>query len=149
MNLIEGLEVTKLRVIDNENGKLFHVLKSHENSFKGFGEVYLSTIKCGKIKAWKKNHKMTCNFTVPVGKIKIVVYDDRSKSKTNGEFNEFILSPDSYSRLTICPGLWYGFSGLGDDISYLVNVADFNHDPKQKIDKKIDLISYKKWLNKL
>lgn len=143
--MIEDIELNKLKIIENKNGNIFHFLKSNEKSFKGFGEVYISTIKANSIKAWKKHSKMTCNFIVPIGNIKIVVFDDRKNSPSENEIHEFILSPKNYFRLTIPPNIWFGFSSLSKEDSFLINFADILHDPDEKIDKGQNFIEFKNW----
>ena len=143
--MIDGIELNRLKIIENKNGNILHFLKCNEKSYKGFGEVYISTIKTNSIKAWKKHIKMTCNFIVPIGKIKIVVFDDRKESPTKSEIQEFILSPKNYFRLTIPPNIWFGFSSLSVKDSFLINFADIVHDPDEKIDKEQNFIDFKNW----
>jgi len=130
--MIEGIGLTKLKIIPGDNGAVMHGLKSQEASFKSFGEAYFSFVSQGKIKGWKRHKKMTLNLIVPVGKIRFVLYDDRSDSKTKGAFNDFCLGPEiQYSRLTIPPGIWMAFQGVGDGQNLLLNIADISHDPSE------------------
>lgn len=139
--LIDGLELNYLKIINHEKGNIFHILKESDNSFKGFGEVYMSSVKRGDIKGWKKHYKMTCNFVVPFGKIKLVIFDDRKDSKTYSQFNEFFLSRENYIRLTIPPGLWYSFQGI-KTFNYLINVANLAHDPNEQTNLEINNFKY-------
>ena len=145
--MIDGIEINELKIIENKNGNILHFLKNNEKSYKGFGEVYISTIKSNSIKAWKKHKKMTCNFIVPKGKIKIVVFDDRLDSISFNEIQEINLSIQNYCRLTIPPNLWFGFSSLSNEDSLLINFADIMHDPNEKIDEDLNFINYKNWFN--
>jgi len=145
--MIDGIEINELKIIENKNGNILHFLKNNEKSYKGFGEVYISTIKSNSIKAWKKHKKMTCNFIVPKGKIKIVVYDDRPDSISFREIQEINLSIQNYCRLTIPPNLWFGFSSLSNEDSLLINFADILHDPFEKIDEDLNFINFKNWFN--
>lgn len=145
--MIDGIEINELKIIENKNGNILHFLKNNEKSYKGFGEVYISTIKSNSIKAWKKHKKMTCNFIVPKGKIKIVVFDDRLDSISYNEIQEINLSIENYCRLTIPPNLWFGFSSLNSEDSLLINFADIMHDPNEKIDKDLNFVNYKNWFN--
>ena len=79
---MEGVMTTPLKKIEHPKGDLFHIMRKDEKSYKGFGEVYISTINFEDVKAWKKHFKMTCNFVVPLGKIKIVLVDLRENSKS-------------------------------------------------------------------
>ena len=130
--MIEGVVLTLLKIIPGENGAVMHGLKAQEDSFKNFGEAYFSFVNKGKIKGWKRHTKMTLNLIVPVGKIRFVLYDDRDNSKTKDNFNDLILGPEiQYSRLTIPPGIWMAFQGIGDEQNLLLNIADIPHDPSE------------------
>ena len=50
---ISQIKKTPLKIIDNENGNIYHDLKNNELDFNGFGEIYFSKINYKSIKAWK------------------------------------------------------------------------------------------------
>ena len=75
---------------------------------------------------------------MPVGKIRIIVYDDRFDSKTRGNFYDITLSSDNYKRITIPPDLWVAFSGVGEGLNLLLNVANLEHDPGE-VERKDNL----------
>ena len=129
---ITGIILSPLKIINHPNGDLYHIMRNFDNGFMGFGEVYISTINYGSIKAWKKHLKMTCNFVVPVGCIKIVIFDSRETSPTSGMINEFALSLENYMRLTVPPGVFYGFKGIENGLNLLLNIADIVHDPLEQ-----------------
>lgn len=130
--MIEGVLLTELKIISGENGAVMHGLKVQEASYKNFGEAYFSFILKGKIKGWKRHSKMTLNLIVPVGQIRFVLYDERVSSNTKGIFNDFYLGPQiQYGRLTIPPGIWMAFQGIGADQNLLLNIADIPHDPTE------------------
>ena len=132
--LIDGVILTDLKIIPAENGRVMHGLKATESSYNGFGEAYFSSVGKGKVKGWKQHLEMTLNLIVPVGTIRFVIYDDRADSKTYKTFNEFYLGPEEkYSRLTITPGLWMAFQGVGEDLNLLLNIASIPHDPAEVI----------------
>jgi dTDP-4-dehydrorhamnose 3,5-epimerase len=129
MGSIEGVMMTPLRVIKGESGNVLHALKQREESFQGFGEAYFSTVNFNAIKGWKKHRTMILNLIVPAGAIKFVLFDDRSESATFGETQEIIISPENYLRLTVPPGIWMAFQGLGKSENILLNIASIPHDP--------------------
>ena len=129
-SLIEGVFLSDLKIIPTENGSVFHGIKANENTYRGFGEAYFSSIVNGKIKGWKQHLKMTLNLIVPVGAIRFVIFDDRPNSITYKSFNEFCLGPEiKYKRLTVPPGVWMAFQGVGNDLNLLLNIASIPHDP--------------------
>ena len=140
--MIDGLTITTLKQIFHHSGSVYHGIKKSDPGFMGFEEAYFSTIKFTEIKAWKKHTKMTLNLVVPVGEIRFVMYDDRENSKSKGRYFEIKLSLNNYKRLTIPPGVWVGFQGVGKGLNLLLNVADMEHDPTEITRLNIDEIEY-------
>ena len=140
---IDGVMLTPLKQIFHPKGDVWHAMKCSDAGFAGFGEAYFSTIHYGDIKPWKKHLKMTLNFVVPVGKIRVVIFDDRAGSVTQGNFFDVTLSHDNYQRITIPAGLWVAFSGVGNSLNLLLNLANLEHDPLE-VERKDSLseISY-------
>lgn len=138
---IDGILITKLKIINTENGDVLHGMKQNDTGFAGFGEAYFSEIKFKKIKAWKRHTSMTLNLIVPSGKIRFVIFDDRIDSRNFGAFQEIVLSKDNYSRLTIPPMLWVGFQGLSKN-NILLNIANIEHLPNESDRLRIDEINY-------
>lgn len=128
---MEGITLTPLKLIPGANGKVMHALKSHEEDFHGFGEAYFSTVDFGVAKGWKKHTKMISNLVVPVGEILFVFYDDRENSETLGQFFQVKLSLKNYCRLSVQPGIWMAFKGLGKDLNLLLNISSISHDPEE------------------
>ncbi len=126
----------ELKIIKNNYGDILHGIKSSESEFKSFGEAYFSKVKYKKIKAWKKHISMTCNLIVPIGKVHFVCVDSSLKyfSETIGE--------DNYKRLTIPPGIWFGFIGLKNPFSLILNLADIEHDTNEMKKINQDKINY-------
>lgn len=128
---IEGVILTRLRVIPGHAGGVLHAMKRTDASFCGFGEAYFSTVNKGQVKAWKRHREMTLNLVVPCGEIKFVLYDDRTESPTCGKIFEVVLSRGNYQRLTVPPMIWMGFMGIGDGLNMLLNIASIPHDPQE------------------
>ena len=80
--------------------------------------------------------KMALNIVVPVGTIRFVVYNESSD-----EFCSIELSADNYQRLTVSPGLWKAFKGVGKD-NLLLNIASIEHDPNEVVNCDLNQIEY-------
>jgi dTDP-4-dehydrorhamnose 3,5-epimerase len=139
---IEGVLLTPLKKISHPKGDILHGIKKSDHGFVAFGEAYFTKVKFGKIKGWNKHKRMTLNLAVPVGTVVFVVYDDREKSKTNGEFLPIEISVDSYQRLTVPPGVWLAFKGKDGGINLILNVADMEHDPDEVERLNLEQIVY-------
>lgn len=129
--MIEGVKILILKQIPDERGKIMHMLRADSPSFHGFGEIYFSCVYPGAIKAWHIHHKMVLNYAVPLGRIKLVLYDSREESPTKGALQEIFIGPDNYCLVTIPPLVWNGFKGVGLDMSILANCASIPHDPAE------------------
>ena len=131
-SLISGVTLTELRQISDERGALLHMLRCDAPEFVCFGECYFSEVLPGAIKAWKRHRIQTQNLAVPVGRIRVVIYDDREESITRGQLQELELGrPDAYLRLRIPPRLWYGFACMDDKPALLANCTDLPHEPTE------------------
>jgi dTDP-4-dehydrorhamnose 3,5-epimerase len=129
--MIEGVSVKPLRQILDERGKVMHMIRNDDPDFLGFGEIYFSCIYPGVIKGWHLHKKMTLNYAVPYGTIKLVLYDERVSSKTRGELQEIFLGPENYCLVQIPPQVWNGFKGVGTTISIVANCSTIPHDPHE------------------
>lgn len=125
-----------------------HMMRATDPHFLSFGEIYFSWINPGIVKGWHKHSLTTVNLAVPVGKIKIAVFDDRPDSATRGKITTFILGANEsdYALLTIAPGLWYAFSGQTNTPSMIANCASHPHAPGESEQRELNTIEYD-WSN--
>ncbi|MHB1534378.1 MAG: dTDP-4-dehydrorhamnose 3,5-epimerase family protein [Acidimicrobiales bacterium] len=128
---IEGVQVRSLRRIPDERGAVFHMLRDDSDGFDRFGEIYFSLVYPGVIKGWHMHHKMTLNYAVPVGMIKLVCYDDRPGSSSAGGLLEVHMGELNYVLVTVPPGIWNGFKGEGTTPALVANCANHHYDPDE------------------
>lgn len=141
--MIDGVTLHEEKQITVPKGNIFHAIKSNSEGFCGFGEAYFSQIEKGAIKGWKRHNRYTLNIVVPMGAIRFVIYDDREGSSTYGQFEDVVLSTkDNYKRLTVAPGLWMAFQGIGEDVSMLMDVIPEIHDPNESERIELNDIKY-------
>ena len=142
--MIEGVKVHPLRRIPDERGMVMHMLRADDPHFEEFGEIYFSVVELGAIKAWHLHERMTINYAVPFGKIKLVVFDDRDGSPTRGSLDEIYLGEANYALVTVPPLVWNGFKGIGEHRSIVANCASIPHDPGEivRLDPFSDQIPY-------
>ena len=129
--MIEGVQIEKLKIIEDTRGKVMHMLRSDSPHFTTFGEIYFSTVNFNTVKAWKKHLKMIQCFAVPAGKVKLVIYDDREASSTKGKLCEIETGEANYCLVKIPPLVWYGFKGLSTAPALIANCASLPHDPEE------------------
>ena len=129
--MIDGVLIHPLKQIPDERGKVMHMLKATDPHFERFGEIYFSCIYPGVVKGWHLHSKMTINYAVVVGTIKLVLYDDRPGSPTRGQVQEIFLGGDNYCLVKVPPMIWNGFKGVGTQPAIVANCATIPHDPNE------------------
>lgn len=135
----QGLVLTPLKILGGENGRVLHAMRSDSPGFGGFGEAYFSTVRQGVTKGWKKHRSMLMNLVVPVGSIRFFLYDDRSQPLAAGPRRaEIVLGESNYQRLTVPPGVWLAFQGVGAGENWLLNLASIPHDPGEAEARPLD-----------
>lgn len=141
--MIKGVSLHPLKHISVPKGDIYHILKKTDEGFGGFGEAYISEIHHGEVKGWKRHNRMPLNLVVIGGAIGFVIYDDREGSPTKGQFEDIVLSKESnYQRLTVEPGLWMAFYGVGKDTSMLIDIIPEVHDPTESDRLEVKDIKY-------
>lgn len=141
VDLMEGIVVTPLKIIEGEQGNVLHGLRKTDPQFSEFGEAYFSSVNFLKIKGWKKHTQMISNLIVPHGEVQFVFYDDRSGSASQGKYFEICLSQKNYYRLTVQAGLWMAFKGMSKAQNLILNLASICHDPTEAINDPIETSS--------
>ena len=129
--MIQGVRVVSLRQIPDERGTVMHMLRADDPHFERFGEIYFSTVYPGVVKGWHLHSRMTINYAVPFGAIKLVLYDDRDGSASRGEVQELFVGEGNYCLVTVPPFLWNGFKGIAAPFSIVANCATIAHDPAE------------------
>ena len=129
--MIEGVKLTPLRQIPDERGKIMHMMRSTDPHFEQFGEVYFSFAYPGVIKGWHEHTRQIQNYAVIQGMIKLVLYDNRSSSKTFKEVMEVFTGEDNYQLITIPIGIINGYKTVGTKTAIVANCATLPHQPDE------------------
>lgn len=120
--MIDGVKVISLKRFPDDRGYLVEILRADDPYFVQFGQIYMSKLRKGVIKAWHKHEKQTDYFYVASGTSKIGLYDDRASSPTQGEYQSVILGDDGENALlAIPPMVWHGQMSLSDS-TLLINM---------------------------
>ncbi|MBI5680828.1 MAG: dTDP-4-dehydrorhamnose 3,5-epimerase family protein [Methanobacterium sp.] len=128
---IKDVEIKALKRIPDERGSIYHMLRSDDEIFEDFGEIYFSSVYPEVIKGWHIHKKMILNYAVIHGMIKLVLYDDRENSKTHGNLMEIFIGEENYLLVKIPPNIWNGFKGIGETKAIIANCASIPHDSEE------------------
>jgi dTDP-4-dehydrorhamnose 3,5-epimerase len=138
MAKIEGVIVKKLRVIPDERGFLMEMLRCDDDFFKAFGQVYLSVAYPGVVKGWHYHKHQTDHFAAVKGMLKVVLYDMRKGSKSEGVIDEFFIGERNPVLLVVPPMVVHGMKAIGTEPGYLVNCPDKPYNYEAPDEHRID-----------
>jgi dTDP-4-dehydrorhamnose 3,5-epimerase len=79
---------------------------------------------------------MFMNIVVPFGNVRFVFFTDENSGFRIEEIGE-----DNYARLTVPPGIWFGFQSL-EPKSLVMNISSILHDPEEVDRLSVTKIKY-------
>jgi dTDP-4-dehydrorhamnose 3,5-epimerase len=136
--MIDGVKVKKLNPIADERGRLMEVMRSDDEFFQKFGQVYITTAYPGVIKAWHYHKKQDDNFCAVSGMMKVVLYDPREGSPTKGEINEFFMGEHNPALLHIPKLVYHGFKCISDREAMVINIPTESYNRKTPDEYRIE-----------
>jgi dTDP-4-dehydrorhamnose 3,5-epimerase len=136
--MIQGVRVKSLRLIPDERGRLMEILRSDDDLFIRFGQLYMTTAYPGIVKGWHYHQKQIDNFAVVKGMIKLVLYDRREDSSTRGEVNEFFIGEHNPQLVQIPALVLHGFKCVGNQEAIVVNCPTELYNYRQPDEFRID-----------
>ena len=120
----EDAFITKeLTIHSDDRGFLMEILRMDDPIYKKFGQVYITCCEPGFVKAWHYHRIKTDYFTCINGTARIVVFDDRDGSPTNGELKEYIVNKDNPVLVKIPTGCYHGFEAVGEEDAYIISIT--------------------------
>lgn len=119
--MIEGVIIKRLKVIPDERGRVMEIMRADDEFYKKFGQVYMTTAYPGVVKGWHYHKKQADNMAVIKGMMKIVLYDNRKKSKTYGEINEIFAGVHNPVLVHIPPSVCHGFKCISEAEAVVIN----------------------------
>ena len=119
--MIDGVATKALRVIPDERGRLMECLRSDDELFIRFGQFYVTTTLPGVVKGWHAHHVQWDNIVCVKGMIKLVLFDERRGSPTEGRLDEFFIGEHQPMLVRVPPWVWHGWKCVSGDEAYIVN----------------------------
>lgn len=144
--MIDGVCIKKLKVIPDERGRLMEILRSDDDIFQKFGQVYMTTTYPGVVKAWHFHKKQTDNVACVHGMIKLALYDSREDSPTFQETDEFYIGVHNPILVQIPAGVYHGWMCVSAEEAIIVNIPtevyDYIHPDEYRVDPHENDIPY-------
>jgi dTDP-4-dehydrorhamnose 3,5-epimerase len=136
--MIDGVCVKQLKVIPDERGYLMEMLRADDPFYQRFGQVYLTVVYPGVVKGWHYHKLQTDHFVCVNGTAKVVLYDRREGSATNGEVNEFFMGERNNILVTIPVGVLHGMKGVGTEPAMIINVPTHTYQYDDPDEYRVD-----------
>ncbi|MCK4534614.1 MAG: dTDP-4-dehydrorhamnose 3,5-epimerase family protein [Syntrophobacterales bacterium] len=136
--MIKGVKIKALKVIPDERGRLMEILRSDDEMFEGFGQVYMTTVYPGVVKGWHYHKKQYDNMAVVKGTMKIVLCDGREDSPTYREVNEFFAGKYNPILVHIPPYVYHGFKCVSQEEAIVVNTPTETYNYEKPDEFRVD-----------
>jgi len=120
--MIEGVKIKPLKVVPDDRGMLMEMFRSDDPDFQKFGQVYVTMVYPGVVKAWHYHKVQTDHFVCVSGMAKIGLFDAREDSPTKGESQTVYLGWQNQRLLIIPPGVYHGFTPAGPEPASIINI---------------------------
>jgi dTDP-4-dehydrorhamnose 3,5-epimerase len=121
--MIQGVRTKPLRLLPDERGRLMEMLRSDDEIFTRFGQVYMTTAYPGVVKGWHYHKVQVDNFVCVKGMIKLVLFDSRGGSPTNGAVDEFFIGDYNHLLVQVPPLVYHGFKCISETEAIVVNCS--------------------------
>jgi len=138
MKIIDGVKIKQLKVIPDERGRVMEMLRRDDELFIKFGQVYYTTAYPGIVKGWHYHKKQIDNFVVVKGMAKVVLYDRREDSSTQGEINEFFMGEHNPILIQIPAGVLHGFKCIGETETIVINITTESYSRDNPDEYRVD-----------
>jgi dTDP-4-dehydrorhamnose 3,5-epimerase len=123
---IDGVRLIEVRNVIGEAGHTTEVLRRDwfPDGRLELDQVFQVTLAGHGVSAWHVHLLTTDRLFVNAGQVKVVLYDSRPESPTQGLVNEFRLG-DRRPGLVIVPaGVWHGIKNLQAGEARVLNLVD-------------------------
>ncbi|MBI4436601.1 MAG: dTDP-4-dehydrorhamnose 3,5-epimerase family protein [Candidatus Omnitrophica bacterium] len=121
--MIADVKVKTLKVIPDERGRLMEILRTDDEVFRKFGQIYLTVAYPGVVKGWHYHKVQYDNFACVSGMIKLVLYDARENSQTYKKIDEFFMGLHNPILVQIPPYVYHGFKAIGTQEGLMINLS--------------------------
>jgi dTDP-4-dehydrorhamnose 3,5-epimerase len=144
---IRGVVLKRLSRLADHRGSLAEVLDLRDPFWdEPVVYAYEFTIRPGRIKGWGMHELQTDRYLVPASDVRVVLYDGREDSETNGQIEQFFFTPATGGLLKIPPGVWHADQNWGETEARIINFPtrpyDHEHPDKYRIDPSSGMIPF-------
>lgn len=127
--LIDGVHIREVLHVPRDHGIITEMYRPEwDPTGLPVVQAYQSRLFPGAIGAWSCHAKQTDRLFVNQGHLKIVLYDAREGSSTQGSLLEHHAGDARPSFVVIPPGVWHGVQNLASTDALLMNFPTHAYD---------------------
>ena len=128
---IDGVSVREVRHVPRDHGVITEIFRPEwDPTGLPVVHIYQSRLYPGALGAWSCHQRSTDRLFVNQGQLKIVLFDGREDSKTNGLIMELHAGDARPSLIVVPPGVWHGLQNLGSTDALILNCPTEAYDYK-------------------
>jgi len=109
--------------------------------------VYQVVAAPGSIRAWLVHYEQTDRLFFSMGRLRVVLYDDREGSATRGRLQEMVVGERRRGLQVIPPGVYHGVQNLGGGEAVYINLPtrayDHAHPDKYRLPHDSERIPFR------
>ena len=128
-NQIAGVEMRHLVQMSDGRGGLCVLMSDRFGESYRPPHVYLVTAAARSVRAWVYHKRQSDRLAYTMGRLRIVLYDLRPDSPTQGVVNVIDAGAANRLLLTIPPFVVHGVQNLADEDTFFVNMPTRAYDP--------------------
>ncbi len=141
-SLIEGVVCKEVRAVLGGGGALTEIWRSDWGlDDAGLAQVFAKTMPGHAISGWHAHQHTTDRLFALAGQVRIVLFDARSDSPTQGVINEFIAGDGRPMLVVVPPGVWHAVRNEHPAASaLLLNLVDvaYRYDAPDHVELPLD-----------
>ncbi len=126
---IDGVRFKEVKHVPTEYGRLTEIFRLDWGlDEKEVGQVFQLQLAPGFVSAWHAHESTTDRLFVNSGLVKLVLFDGRPQSPTQGRINEFRVGDPRPTLISIPPKVWHGLKNIGIENAHVLNLVDQAYD---------------------
>ncbi|MFQ5603035.1 MAG: dTDP-4-dehydrorhamnose 3,5-epimerase family protein [bacterium] len=131
--MIAGVEIKELETHTDERGFFREIIRKTDGFFgEGFGQFSHAMMYPGVAKAWHIHKTQVDWWYVPVGNLKVALYDKRPDSQTSGQTQVLFMGENFNAKVLKIPaGVAHGCKVLGG-VAHLFYITSNVYDIKEE-----------------
>jgi dTDP-4-dehydrorhamnose 3,5-epimerase len=124
-DLLEGVRTFEVKNIVTANGFTTEVFRPDWGVAQlPIQHVIHVSLHAGVVSAWHQHRIQTDHIFVVSGTLRVVLFDGREDSATDGQVNVFTVSNVRPTLLVVPPGVWHGVKNVSAGMTNFVNYFD-------------------------